>query len=633
MGEDLGGCVICGYCACGCGFHLDSNGAGATGVIPSRAHPVNSGRLCRRGWTIHQPLADPGRLRAPTTKDHRETGWDEAFSLAVTRLKGLPPEQIGIIASPTSTNESLYLLGKLGRVVIGTNHIDFPGREALLPTQILLSRVGEIACRISDLAVADLIVLVGIGDSDPAPQIAPRIWEAIRRGGTLVAVGSRGGGLVSEATVRLSPKPHTDYAWIEEVGAILSPRFQFERSEEEGEGSSGVPRGEIEKLASLVRDAKRVAFVYDTSSPGRLSDSRSIASFGRLLGWCRSEKEWVGVLPIMERSNTLGALDMGIAPDLLPGLRSLADSAAMRRIEKEWHGRPPSEAGMDLRAMILAATRRDLRGLVLIGSPGGWGDPSPEELRLAFRALDFFLVVESFPNPLTDGADLILPRPLPGEAKGSYLNTEGRIQTTHPTGSSRILQEWTIITEIAERMGADWGYGGLEAVCEEIGRLIPEYANVPTAPLDGIFRSLWEDGTVEPVEKSRALPSESESADLPFILTVERTYLPFHTDVDLLRSPIMRRELAIQTPEPHVLVHPEDAKDHGIRSWGKATVRSRFGGASVRVVLEPEVARGRVILPEIHHGALSDVLGERQLDPATGRRLYPAPAVAITPER
>lgn len=566
-------------------------------------------------------------------KGGREISWDEAFTLAVAGLKSIPPEAIGIIASPASTNESLFLLGKLARVVLATNNLDFPGREAMKPTQILLSRVGEVACAISDLADADLIIMIGVGDGDLAPQIAPRVWEAARRGAHLATIGTRAEGIAAEATIHIASRPNAAHAWIDGVGALLSPRFHAKNDDGQLHVVSGVPLDAIEELAALVRASKRIAFVYDASSAGHLADGRSIVALSRLLGWCRSEKEWVGVLPIMERNNSLGALDMGIAPDLLPGWQPLSDPAAVRRIEDHWRGLPPARPGMDLRRMIRAAAQGDLRGLVVIGNPAGWVDPSAEEVRQAFRKIEFLLVVESFPSPVTSGADLILPRPLPGEVKGTYTSTEGRIQATHPEGSSRLLQEWTIITEIAERMGADWDYGGLVAVDEEIGRLIPEYAGAATSPSEGFIRSLWGDGGYESAEEPHAIPIEMEDPDFPLLLCVERAYQPFHLDPDLLRSPIMRREMVIQPAEPHLFLNPADAKDNGIKSGGRAKVRSRNGAASLRVVCETGIARGRAVLPEIHYGAMKDIFGERPTDGVTGRLLYPAPAIAIRPER
>jgi len=629
MSEGPGGYLICGYCGCGCGLHLDYDGAGAIGVIPSNSHPVSGGRLCRRGWTIHRTLADSGRIRAPLAKGKREIGWDESFALAASKLKSTPPQQIGIIASPTSTNESLFLLGKLARAVLGTNNIDFPGRQAVVPTQILLSKVGEIACTISDLDGADLIITIGLSDEDRAPQIAPRIWNAIRRGAAVLAVDGRPGDLFSEAALVLSPKPHTDHAWIEAVGARLSPRFPTSGSAEEKRAETGIPAEAIEKTAALIRDAKRIAWIYDASALGRLADARSIVALSRLLGWCRSEKEWVGVLPIVERNNTLGALDMGIAPDLLPGWRSIRDRAAARKVEGEWHVQIPQTDGLDLRSMIDAATHREIRCLLVVGDLGSCADPSAEEIRRALRELEFLIAIESFPSPLTENADLILARLLPGEVKGTYTSTEGRIQATHSSLPSRNPQEWTIFAEIAERLGADWGYGGLEPVMDEIGRLVPEYAEAKAAPPQGVVRSLWGDDAFDSVEEPRPIPVETADTDFPLVLCVERTYQPFHMDSDLLRSPLMRRELAIQPNEPHIFLNPDDARAAKIRDGAKATLRSRAGAGSVRVRCDSEIARGSVILPEIYHGAMGEVLGERPVDAATGRRLYPARAVTV----
>jgi predicted molibdopterin-dependent oxidoreductase YjgC len=632
MSEGPGGFVICGYCGCGCGLHLETGDAGPVGVIPSASHPTSGGRLCRRGWSIHQTLGDAGRLRSPVEKG-REVGWKAAFDTAAARLKTLSPQQIGLIASPTSTNESLFLFGKLGRGVIKTNNIDFPGRLAVAPTQLLFSKVGEIACALTDIDGADLIILIGLPDSERAPQIAPKIWDAVSRGTPIISVSSRTGSLVSEATLAISPRPHSDHLWLEAVGARLSPRFGADKNTLAAGNTvpvAGVPPHAIEKVAALIRDAKRIAWIYDASSLERLADTRSVFALARLLGWCRSEKEWVGVLPVVERNNTLGALDMGIAPHLLPGWRSLSDKNAIRRIEAEWRTSLLAERGMDLPTMIEAVAKKDIRAIFVIGDLGASTDPSAEEIRLAFRGLDFLVAVQSFPSPLTEAADLVLPRLLPGEVRGTYTGMEGRIQATFPGISSRNPQEWTIFSEIAERMGADWDYGGLESIRDEIARLVPEYAEAKTTGAEGAIRSLWGDGAFDTVEEPRPISAELPGDEFPFVLSIERTYMPFHFDTDLLRSTLMRRELALPLSGAHVCMHPDDARDHRIRNGSKAVLRSVSGKADVRILCDPTINRGIVILPEVFQRAMRDVLGERPVDPGTDRVLHPVRAVAVS---
>ena len=47
---------VCNYCGTGCGHLLKVEGGAVRGVFPSPEHPVGKGRLCVRGWHIHELL-------------------------------------------------------------------------------------------------------------------------------------------------------------------------------------------------------------------------------------------------------------------------------------------------------------------------------------------------------------------------------------------------------------------------------------------------------------------------------------------------------------------------------------------------------------------------------------------------
>lgn len=127
--------VVCPFCGCGCNFYLEEKDGTATGVIPSRAHPVNQGALCVKGWRAYEFINHPERLRSPLVRHHgivRETGWDEALDLAAARLVQIMqehgPEAIGFLSSAKVSNEENYLFMKMARAAFKTNNIDHCAR-------------------------------------------------------------------------------------------------------------------------------------------------------------------------------------------------------------------------------------------------------------------------------------------------------------------------------------------------------------------------------------------------------------------------------------------------------------------------------------------------------------------------
>jgi predicted molibdopterin-dependent oxidoreductase YjgC len=124
----------CPYCGVGCQIDIHVKDDRIIKITGADALP-NDGRLCvkgRFGWPF---VHHPDRLKTPLIKQNdvfREATWDEALGLVARRLKEVKekygPESIGGWCSARVTNEENYLMQKLLRAVIGTNHVDHCAR-------------------------------------------------------------------------------------------------------------------------------------------------------------------------------------------------------------------------------------------------------------------------------------------------------------------------------------------------------------------------------------------------------------------------------------------------------------------------------------------------------------------------
>ena len=128
--------TTCTYCGCGCGFHLQVADGRITHTLPSKRSPVNEGKLCVKGWYVHEFVQDPTRLQRPLIRrgggSLEETSWDEAMSYTASELQRIKdahgPDAIAFLASAKCTNEDNYVLQKFARSVIGTNNVDHCAR-------------------------------------------------------------------------------------------------------------------------------------------------------------------------------------------------------------------------------------------------------------------------------------------------------------------------------------------------------------------------------------------------------------------------------------------------------------------------------------------------------------------------
>src|SRR5262252_6577551 len=122
--------TTCTFCGVGCGLYLDARQNQVVGVYPSVSHPANRGRICIRGWHVHEIASSPDRLKAPLLRkngEFEEVSWDEALGFIATRLREIRnqhgPDALAFLNSPRCSNEESYLLQKLARAAIGTNNV------------------------------------------------------------------------------------------------------------------------------------------------------------------------------------------------------------------------------------------------------------------------------------------------------------------------------------------------------------------------------------------------------------------------------------------------------------------------------------------------------------------------------
>jgi len=126
---------VCSYCGTGCGILFEVVDGRIVSTLPMKTHPVNQGKLCIKGWNLHEHVNSDLRLKQPLVKTFGrfiKAGWDEAIGLAADRFRDIidqhGPDAVGVLVSAKVTNEENYLAQKFARAVIGTNNVDHCAR-------------------------------------------------------------------------------------------------------------------------------------------------------------------------------------------------------------------------------------------------------------------------------------------------------------------------------------------------------------------------------------------------------------------------------------------------------------------------------------------------------------------------
>ncbi len=127
--------TTCPYCACGCGMCLEVLDGEIIKTLPSKTSPTNSGKLCIKGWNVHEFIQHKDRLKTPLIRENgsfRKASWEEGLDYATRELTRIRdtygPDSIGFLTSARCTNEENYMLQKLARTAVGTNNVDHCAR-------------------------------------------------------------------------------------------------------------------------------------------------------------------------------------------------------------------------------------------------------------------------------------------------------------------------------------------------------------------------------------------------------------------------------------------------------------------------------------------------------------------------
>ena len=126
---------VCSYCGTGCGVLFEVIDGNIVSTLPMKTHPVNQGKLCIKGWNLHEHVNSELRLKQPLVKTFGrfiKAGWDEAIQVAADRFREIidrhGPDSVGVLVSAKVTNEENYLAQKFARAVLGTNNVDHCAR-------------------------------------------------------------------------------------------------------------------------------------------------------------------------------------------------------------------------------------------------------------------------------------------------------------------------------------------------------------------------------------------------------------------------------------------------------------------------------------------------------------------------
>jgi NADH-quinone oxidoreductase subunit G len=474
----------CTSCAVGCRVAIESSTNQITRYQGLDSEPVNHGWLCDRGRFDFGWIDCEDRLPGPLVRDEGElvpASWGEALAAAARELSDVitkhGAEAVGVIGGARLTNEDCYAWAKLAKAVMRTDNVDAQLGDGLDPQLVL----GLPPATIDEACSASAVVLIAPDLKEELPVLFLRLRAAIVDAGVPV--------------VELSPHPTSlsplvASSLVHRPGEVAALAAALVAGADPVEEVAGVSAASVTAARRLLgATGGRVVVVLGRPS---LAESAALvtAAAAALVGGLPG----VTFLPVLRRGNVRGALDLGLAPGLLPGRVTL--DAGRAWYAYHW-GAVPDAPGLDTAGMLAAAGEGRIHALVLLGADPLADFPDRELARRALTSVGRVIAVDTFLTESSRHASVVLAAAGYGEKAGTTTNFEGRVTTlarkVTSHGTSR--PDWMIATELAERLGGDLGFESVDDVWDEIERLAPAHQGATLALLRAPGRV---DGVVVP---------------------------------------------------------------------------------------------------------------------------------------
>lgn len=479
--------TTCPYCGVGCQMDLHIKENKVMKVTAVEDALPNLGRLCVKGRFGFDFLQSPQRLTKPLIRENgklRNASWEEALDLVAAKITEVKetdaPEAIAGIGSAKSTNESLYLMQKLFRVAIGTNHLASPHAASGLNNSL------------GELEETKIIILFSSDVTEENPVAGTFIKRAANNGCQLIVIDSRPTKIEKFATAHLLLKEGTE--------SVLANGIVHQLLERGRSGSNIVrkiaenyPLSLVSKTTGLEPDViTSVTEILDSQEPAMLvygprcaSSADAFVNLQEVLGnlGCK----YGGVNLLTPLNNSQGACDMGLLPDFLPGYARVDDDGARQSVEEVWGSALNSNPGMafdeimDSLSHTPEGAEKKIRLLYCAGENLALATPAVPDIREALNSAEFLVVQDILDNETLEFAHVVLPAAAWAETDGTYTNCERRVSRMRkavPAPGEAKPETW-IYTQLANRLGQDWPEQDPQSVWDnEISRLVPSLSGL-----------------------------------------------------------------------------------------------------------------------------------------------------------
>lgn len=516
-------------------------------VLPHENESINEVWLSDRDRFSYTALTGSDRVTQPMIKqgDHwRNVDWETALTYAAEGMRSVitshGANQIGALLSATATTEEAYLLQKLIRG-LGSNNIDHRLQQLDFSDQAIAPAFPYLGQALTDLEGVQAALVIGSYTRKDQPLINHRLRKASKRGAKISTVNCAEYDFNMKLAHSLVVHPFDMAQQLAGIAKALSdvsgkPLPSIVQSYLSAAKVETSHKQIAENL--LQADNSTILLGSQVMAQPNLSAIRTLANVIADLSGSR-----LGYLPL--GGNACGAWLAGAVPHRAPGAKSLGTM------------------GKDVNQML----HDGIKGLLLWNVEPEFDCVNAAAARHAITEADFVIVMSPFvTDNMRSYADVILPISPFTETAGSYVNVEGRWQSTagavKPLGDSR--PGWKVLRVLGNFFKLDgFNYLSIDDVLHEV-----------ESQMEGIV-----------TDARSELTTITANTQRPNLMRIG--HIPMYA-VDA----VVRRAQALQETQDAVrgmiAVNPNVARKLGLQ--GKSSVRVQQNGHAVDLPLFVEAS-------------------------------------------
>nr|WP_290371459.1 sulfite reductase subunit alpha [Paenibacillus sp. JJ-223] len=483
---------VCPYCGVGCGIVMEVSGNRVIKVTGDKEHPANYGRLCTKGNSCAEALVESGRMefayqrpargQAPVQADVKETIKETARRLRAI-LDEHGPDAISFYVSGQMSLEAQYLVNKLSKGFIRTNHIESNSRLCMASAgsgyKLSLGADGPPGSY-EDMDRTNLFFVIGANMADCHPILFLRVMDRVKAGAKLIVVDPRRNATADKADLYMQIKPGTDLALLNGILYLLvhnghtdqdfisrftagwesMPDFLDDYTPDKVAAITGIPEADIRLAAQWIGESPEWMSCWTmglNQSTHGTWHTNAICNLHLATGKiCRPGS---GPFSLTGQPNAMGGREMGYMGPGLPGQRSVLVEAERHFMEDLWNiprGTIRTEVGTGTISMFQSMQTGDIKACWIICTNPVATVANRSNVIAALQAAELVITQDAFLNNETNAyADIMLPGALWAEAEGVMINSERNVtlmrKAVDPPGEA--LPDWKIIAEVACEMG------------------------------------------------------------------------------------------------------------------------------------------------------------------------------------